>query len=161
MLINSSERAAIRVRPYKPGDEAFVLSLAPRLLIGIPPWRSAERWLESVQQWLTADFENHGTQSMLFIAENEQEKRLGFAGVAHAHHFTGEGQAYLGELAVSEEAQGQGAGQALVQACEQWAREQGYRSLVLDTGTANNERARRFYQRLGFLEESVKLAKLL
>jgi GNAT superfamily N-acetyltransferase len=161
MSINASKRAAIRVRPYKPGDDAFVLSLAPRLLIGIPPWRSVERWLESVQQWLTGDFEEHGTKSMLFIAENEQGERLGFAGVAHSRHFTGEGQAYLGELAVSEEAEGQGAGQALVHACEQWAREQGYHSLVLDTGTTNNERACRFYQRLGFLEESIKLAKLL
>lgn len=161
MSMNASEKAALWVRPYQPGDEDFVLSLAPRLLIGIPAWRSAEKWLVSVQQWLTADFENHGTQSMLFIAENGQRKRLGFAGVAHGHHFTGEGQAYLGELAVSEEAEGQGAGQALVHACEQWAREQGYHSLVLDTGAINNERARRFYQRLGFLEESVKLAKLL
>jgi ribosomal protein S18 acetylase RimI-like enzyme len=156
MSMNASEKAALRVRPYQPGDEDFVLSLAPRLLIGIPAWRSAEKWLASAQQWLTADFENHGKQSMLFIAENEQGKRLGFAGVAHNHHFTGEGQAYLGELVVSEEAEGQGAGQALVHACEQ-----GYHSLVLDTGAINNERARRFYQRLGFLEESVKLAKLL
>jgi GNAT superfamily N-acetyltransferase len=161
MAMNASEKAALRVRPYQPGDEDFVLSLAPRLLIGIPAWRSAEKWLASAQQWLRADFENHGKQSMLFIAEDRQGKRLGFAGVAHNHHFTGEGQAYLGELVVSEEAEGQGTGQALVHACEQWAREQGYCSLVLDTGTIDNERARRFYQRLGFLEESIKLAKLL
>lgn len=161
MSINFSEKAAILVRPYKPGDEAFVLSLAPRLLIGIPPWRSAEKWLEAVQGWITQDFEKHGRQSMLFIAENEQSEGLGFANVGHIQHFTGEPLAYLGELVVKEAAEGQGAGQALVHACEQWAREQGYRSLVLDTGTIGNERARRFYQHLGFLEESIKLTKLL
>jgi GNAT superfamily N-acetyltransferase len=161
MPIKSSEKAAILVRSYKPGDEAFVLSLAPRLLIGIPPWRSAEKWLEAVQGWMTQDFEKHGRQSMLFIAEDEQGERLGFANVAQVQHFTGEPLAYLGELVVNEAAEGRGAGQALVHACEQWASAQGYRSLVLDTGTINNERTRRFYQHLGFLEESVKLAKLL
>jgi ribosomal protein S18 acetylase RimI-like enzyme len=152
---------SIRVRPYQPGDEPFVLSLAPRLLIGIAPWRSAENWLEAVKGWLTNDFETHGKQSMLFIAENEHGERLGFAGVAHAQHFTGEKHAYLGELAVSEAAEGQGAGQALVRACEEWTRQQGYHSLVLDTGTQNNERARRFYELLGFQEESIKLTKLV
>ncbi len=153
--------APIRVRPYQPGDEAFVLSLAPRLLSGIPPWRSAEKWLEAVQGWVTQDFEKHGRQSMLFIAEDEQHERLGFANVADARHFTGEPHAYLGELAVSEAAEGRGIGQALVHACEQWAREQGYRTLVLDTGATNNERARRFYEHLGFQLESVKLTVLL
>jgi ribosomal protein S18 acetylase RimI-like enzyme len=98
---------------------------------------------------------------MLFIAEDEQQ-RLGFANVAHAQHFTGEGQAYVGELAVIEGGvEGRGVGQALVQACEDRAPKHGSRVLVLDTGAMNNERARRVYQRLGFREESVKLAKLL
>lgn len=151
----------IRVRPYQSGDESFVLSLAPRLLTGMPPWRSPEKWLEAVQGWMAQDFEKHGRQSMLFIAEDEQHERLGFANVAAARHFTGEPHAYLGELAVSEAAEGRGIGQALVHACEQWAREQGYRTLVLDTGATDNERARCFYEKLGFQLESVKLTVLL
>ncbi|WP_165422929.1 GNAT family N-acetyltransferase [Ktedonosporobacter rubrisoli] len=153
--------SAIRVRPYRSGDEAFVLSLAPRLLTGMPPWRSAEKWLGAVQYWMKQDFKNHGKRCMLFIAENEHGERLGFANVAYAKHFTGEPYAYLGELAVSEEVEGHGVGKALVHACEQWAREQGYSSLVLDTGTTDNERARNFYKRLGFVPESIKLTKLL
>jgi GNAT superfamily N-acetyltransferase len=47
-----------------------------------------------------------------------------------------------------------------VQACEQWAREQGYRILSLTTGAAN-ERALGFYRHLGYLNEDVKLIKLL
>ena len=134
----------IRLRAYQPGDEEFVLGLAPRLLTGIAPWRSTESWLEAVKGWLAQDFETHGKQSMLFIAEDEKGERLGFAGVAHAQHFTGEKHAYLGELAVREAAEGRGVGQALVRACEQWARQQGYRCLTLDTGPHYNERARRF-----------------
>ncbi len=97
---------------------------------------------------------------MIFVAEDEQGERLGCVSVSHDQHFTGEGQAYIGELAVSEDAEGQKVGQALVVACEQWAREQGYPFLVLATGTANTH-ARGFYQHLGFLEEDVKLVKLL
>ncbi len=97
---------------------------------------------------------------MVFVAENEQGERLGFATVSHSTHFTGEGQAYIGELATCEEAEGQGAGRALAQACEQWGREQGYRILSLATGAANRH-ALGFYRHIGFLDEDVTLVKLL
>jgi GNAT superfamily N-acetyltransferase len=80
--------------------------------------------------------------------------------VAHHENFTGERQAYLGELAVIEEAEGHGIGRALVDAAEQWARERGHTLLVLDTGAANT-RARHFYANLGYQEESVRLVKPL
>lgn len=44
--------------------------------------------------------------------------------------------------------------------CEEWAREQGYHFLALGTGSAN-VRARGFYRNLNFLEEDVRLVKLL
>ena len=55
---------------------------------------------------------------------------------------------------------GQGAGKALAQACEQWAREQVYSILSLTTGAAN-KRALGFYRHLGYLDEDVTLIKLL
>ena len=94
---------------------------------------------------------------MIFIVEGE---RLGFASVAHHRHYSGDGQTYIGELAVSEAAEGRGAGRALIAACEQWAREQGYSYLALATGAANG-RARGFYSHRGFLEEDVTLVKRL
>ncbi len=72
----------------------------------------------------------------------------------------GEHQAYINELATSDVAEGRGVGTALIQACEQWAREQGYRILALSTGAANG-RALGFYRHLGFRDEDVKLVKLL
>jgi ribosomal protein S18 acetylase RimI-like enzyme len=153
-------RASIHVRPSMPEDAPFVLQLAQRLVIGTPPWRDPQRMLATAQDWLTGSMARHGGETMVFIAEDEQGKRLGAATVSHHQHFTGEGEAYIGELAVSEAEEGHGAGQALVEACAQWAREQGYSLLVLQTGTANT-RARGFYQRLGFLEENIRLAKRL
>ena len=64
------------------------------------------------------------------------------------------------ELAAYEAAEGRGVGKALAQACEQWAREQGYRILSLTTGAAN-ERALGFYRHMGYQDEDVTLVKLL
>jgi GNAT superfamily N-acetyltransferase len=77
-----------------------------------------------------------------------------------AHTLLVQRQAYIGELATSETVEGRGVGTALVKACEQWAREQGYMLLTLTTGIAN-ARALSFYHHLGFLDEDVTLTKLL
>jgi ribosomal protein S18 acetylase RimI-like enzyme len=150
----------IRVRAYVPADREFVLSLAPRLAIGIPSWRDPQKMIVTAQNWITVSIEQHGKKTMVFVAENEQGERLGFATVSHSTHFTGEGQAYIGELAASEAAEKRGVGKALAQACEQWAREQGYRILSLATGAAN-EQALGFYRHMGYLDEDITLIKLL
>jgi GNAT superfamily N-acetyltransferase len=148
------------VRDYATADREFALSLAPRLAIGIPPWRDAQKMTETARSWITESITQHGSKTMVFVAEDEQGKRLGFATVSHSTHFTGGGQAYVGELVTDEAAEGQGTGKALAQACEQWAREQGYGILSLTTGAAN-ERALGFYRHLGYQDEDVTLIKLL
>jgi GNAT superfamily N-acetyltransferase len=150
----------LRVRPYVPTDRAFVLSLAPRLAIGMQPWRDLQFWLTTVEGWLTKSINQHNQKTMVLIAEDEQAERLGFATVSHSTHFTGQRQAFIGELATSETAEGRGVGTALVEACEQWAREQGYTILTLSTGAAN-ARAVNFYHHLGFHDEDITLTKLL
>ena len=149
-----------RVRHYVPDDRAFVLSLAPRLTIGMPPWRDSQLCLTAVQSWITGSIDRHGQATMVFVAEDDHGERLGFATVTHETHFTGARQAYIGELATSESAEGSGVGKALVHACEQWARDQAYPMLALATGAANT-RALGFYHHLGFHDEDVKLVKLL
>ena len=126
----------------------------------IQPWRDPQKMIATVQGWITESIKQHGNKTMVIVAEDEHGERLGFATVSHDTHFTGEGQAYIGELAISEETEGRGVGKALAQACEQWAREQGYRILSLATGAAN-ERALGFYRHMGYLDEDVKLVKLL
>lgn len=127
----------INVRSYAPTDRAFVLSLAPRLAIGRQPWRDLAPWLKTVAEWLTESINQHNQKTMVFIAEDEQGEQLGFATVSHSTHFTGQPQAYIGELATSEKAEGRGVGSALVGTCEQWAREQGYTIITLTTGAGN------------------------
>ena len=150
----------LHIRPFVPDDRAFILSLAPRLAIGKQPWRDLTLWLKTVEGWLTESIEGHDQKTMVLIAENEQRERLGFATVSHSTHFTGQRQAYVGELVTSEEAEGRGVGSALVEACEGWAREQGYTIITLTTG-AGNTRALNFYDHFGFHQEDITLTKLL
>ena len=61
----------IRVRPYVPADREFVLSLTPRLAIGIPSWRDTHKMAVTAQSWIIASIEQHGNQTMVFVAEEE------------------------------------------------------------------------------------------
>ena len=121
----------LQIRPYTPADHAFVLSLAPRLLIGKQLWCDDQRWLQAVEGWLTGSMEQHNQKTIVFVAHTEQGEQLGFATVSQRKHFTGQPQAAIGELATREEAEGHGVGSALVAACEQWGREQGYMLITL------------------------------
>src|SRR5689334_2336179 len=123
------EARMTHVRPYSPDDRVFVLGLAARLTIGMPPWRDPKRCISAVQSWIAGSISQHGNATMVFVAEDEHGERLGFATVTHETHFTGERQASIGELVTSEAAEGHGVGRALIEACEQWARSQGDRVL--------------------------------
>jgi ribosomal protein S18 acetylase RimI-like enzyme len=159
-ILDDRKFAMLRIRPYVPDDRAFVLSLAPRLAIGMQPWRDLKLWLATVESWLTESINQHTQKTMVLIAEDEEGERVGFATVSHSTHFTGQPQAYIGELAASEAVEGRGVGTALVEACEQWARQQGYTLLTLTTGAANT-RALDFYHHLGFHNEDISLTKSL
>jgi GNAT superfamily N-acetyltransferase len=150
----------VRVRSYVPADRAFVLSLAPRLTIGMQPWRDLELWLATVEGWVMESIRQDNQKTTVLIAEDEGGKRLGFATVSHDEHFTGQSQANIGELVTRETFEGCGVGSALVEACERWAREQGYALITVSTGAAN-ARALGFYHHLDFYDEDVTLTKLL
>ncbi len=96
---------------------------------------------------------------VLLVAVDGREV-LGFAGAEEQHHFTGQPQAYLGELVVAPGARRRGVAAALVGAVEEWARSRGLPVVTLDTGAANGP-ARALYARLGYVEEQVTLTRVL
>jgi GNAT superfamily N-acetyltransferase len=70
-------------------------------------------------------------------------------GARHCPWYLRRDIAHLHQLGVEPAAQGQGIGNALIVACEQWAREQGLGAIALDTAApASHLRAR--YARLGY-----------
>lgn len=161
----TTERTALpdhqfAVRPFAPADLEPLLALAPRLTEGIAPWRSVEGMLKAARSWIASSVDGIGPERAVLVAEDDRGRPVGFVSVGRETDFTGKPQAYVGELAVAGEAEGAGVGRALMGAAEAWARGCGLRLVVLETGAAN-ARARGFYARLGYVEESVKLAKVV
>ncbi len=153
-------RYPIRVRPYEPADRMFVLSLVPRLSVGVAPWRDSDKMAAVMGRFINEDLATIGERAAVLVSEDADGRLLGFVTVGHNINFTGKEQAYVGELAVAESAEGRGIGKALMAAAETWAGEHSYGLVVLETGAAN-ARARSFYAALGYREESVKLVKQL
>ena len=144
----------VEIRPYRFEDEAGVRALAPRLLIGAAEWIPPGAMLATIHGWL-----DESLAHLAFVAV-EADELVGFVTVAERKHFTGVAEAYVGELAVVENAQGRGVGRALMEAVEARARDRGLARVSLDTGTANAG-ARGFYAALGYEETDVRLSKAL
>jgi GNAT superfamily N-acetyltransferase len=151
----------IRVRAARGADQDFVLETAARLAaFGPPPWRTEEELVEGETRTLRDVFESPDDGSRLLIAESG-DRRLGFALLEELRdYFTLERHGHVGILAVTEDAEGKGAGGALMRAAEAWGRQRGYRTLTLNV-FSTNEHARGFYEHLGFVEDIVKYVKVL
>ena len=84
---------------------------------------------------------------------------VGFVSVAERTHFTGQVDAYVGELVTATGMERRGIARALMTVAEAWGADCGLRCLTLETGAAN-QTARSFYASLGYLPEDVRLTKL-
>ncbi len=158
--IGPTGQIGFTVRPFTEADRDAVLALADRLTVGAAPWLDHDMFLSAAQDWLAGSMDGVGPDSAVFVAVAPSEDCIGVVSVTRHRHFTGEDYAYIGELAVAAPHEGHGVGRALVAAAEHWARERGYRLVALETG-AGNQRARGFYARQGYGEESVRLVKIL
>ncbi len=155
-------RREIRVRHARPDDRAFVLETAKRLAeFGPPPWRSPELVVTAESRVLHQFFEAPVPDTALLIAESAGGERLGFAYLETLiDYFDRKPHAHLAELAVAREAEGTGAGGALLQASEDWARAAGRSVLTLNV-FEQNRRARAVYEKRGFAPETLRYVKIL
>ncbi|HKD18201.1 MAG TPA: GNAT family N-acetyltransferase [Thermoanaerobaculia bacterium] len=149
------------VRPARPEDRDFVVATAAELVtFGPPEWRTAEEIVEGEARTLRAFFAGASPGSALLVAE-EGGRPLGFAYLETLRdYFLEEEHGHIGILAVTGEAQGRGAGGALLEAAEAWAMSRGFRRLTLHV-FERNARARAVYDRRGYRPESLKYVKLL
>jgi GNAT superfamily N-acetyltransferase len=100
----------------------------------------------------------HG--AALLVAESAEGKPVGLVYLEKQLDYYRRSHGHVSVLAVAAEAEGKGVGRLLLEAAEQWAREQGLGMLTLNV-FAGNSRARSVYQRLGYVEETVRYAKTL
>ena len=148
------------IRSYAPADREFILSLLPRLSgVDLPPWLTKTALDDFNQAAMRKAMAAVPADAALLIAEDEAQTPAGFIYLTtESDYFTGEKLGYISDLAVAPQAEGQGVGRLLISAAEDWTREKGYRRLTLDV-FAGNERARRVYEKAGFMPAVVKYEK--
>ena len=152
----------IRIRAATIDDRDFMFAQAARLaLVAALPWHAEHDVLAFQHRYMNAAFARPDSETICFIAEDEKSERLGYVHAEASTDFvTLEPCAYVTILAVIEAAEGRGVAARLMQAAEDWARQQGFRLICLDV-FANNRRARDFYARHGYQDDSLRLTKPL
>lgn len=154
------DNAGITIRAATDDDEEAVVALAPRLAEGLAPWRDAGEAVAQGRRWLEDSLAVAARGDGAVFVAMDRGSVTGVITVRPSRHFTGERDAYIGELVVAERGARRGIGSALVAAAEDWARERGLVNLTLHTG-AFNAGARAFYAALGFTEEEVRLTRVV
>jgi len=154
--------SGVRIRAAGDQDIGFMFALAPRLAeVAELSWHDAEDLIAFQHRYMRAAFARPKSETVTLIAETASGEQLGYVHAeASTDLVTLEPCGYVTVLALTKEAEGQGIAGRLMGGVEDWARGQGFRLLGLDV-FANNRRARAFYQRLGYQEDSLRLTKPL
>jgi ribosomal protein S18 acetylase RimI-like enzyme len=154
-------RGPLAIRPARPGDRDWILSLAPRLHdFNPPPWRPRDVMDRAVTASIDGALTAPEPDQTVLVAE-EAAERVGFVHLHAATDFhTGERHGHVSDIVVAPEAEGRGVGAALMAAAEDWGRAHGFRFLSLHVFD-DNRRARALYQRLGYRMDIVKMIKTL
>jgi GNAT superfamily N-acetyltransferase len=157
----------ITIREGTAADRDFVTSTARRLAaFGPPPWRSELEVVAREVRCLDDFFDGRLKGPAVLIAQDEAGAETGGVPVGFAFlepavdYFTGDRHGHLGMIAVTEAAEGRGAGAALMRAAEAWARACGYPKLTLNAFEGNH-RARQVYERFGYSVETIRYVKIL
>jgi GNAT superfamily N-acetyltransferase len=150
----------LRIRSYEEADREFLTAVVHRLHPGTTESprdpAAMERFFAGLAQGEL--FSEPGDEA--FVATIGKRP----AGIIVVHpdkdYFTGHPRAYVDILVVAPEAEGQGVGRALLRHVEEWARERGFREVVLDV-FAGNSSAIAFYDRVGYRPDHIRLTKCL
>ena len=151
------------IRPATPSDRAFVLALASRLVDGFeqPAHRTKPELIEGDRRALEAWFDApHNPEEAMLIAEVDGKPAGCAFLVTLVDYFNERKHAHLSVLAVEKSAEGKGLGSALLEASEQWAREQKSDRLTL-SALVTNSRARGLYERRGYNGEYIRYVRPL
>jgi ribosomal protein S18 acetylase RimI-like enzyme len=148
----------VHIRRYEPADREAILALAPRLAEGMAAWCDRGAWLDAVHGWIAsaAQTADHGDHAVFVAVDGEQV--VGVVSAGERTHFTGQVDAYVGELITAAGQERRGIARRLMRAAEEWGAARGLDYLTLETGMANHD-ARSFYAALGYLEEDVRLTR--
>lgn len=153
-----THRNTVDIRAYSPADRDAIMALAPRLTDGVAHWRDPAAVLAAVQGWMAAAADTAAEPGHVVYVAVDGDEIVGVVAAAERTHFSGQADAYVGELVTAAGKERRGIGRALMQAAEAWGAARGLDHLTLETGAANAA-ARALYAALGYLEEDVRVTK--
>ena len=152
------KRPDFDIRPAREEDYPALLALSARLTMGAAPWRDPAKVAAAARGWIESSLASAHEDGRAVMVALLDRRVAGMVSLAERRHFTGDLDAYIGELVTDGAVEGSGAGRALMAAAEEWAAGRGLSRITLETG-ARNDRARHFYERAGFAEEDIRLSK--
>jgi GNAT superfamily N-acetyltransferase len=152
----------LTIRPARDEDQSFIIGLAGRFAdFDTPPWRPRQAIEQGVVRWLSHALDHPSDEVLFLVAERPNAERVGFIFLHEQQDFfTATPYAHVSEIAVTPEAVGTGAAEALMEAGAEWARQRGYFRMGLNVFEGNS-RARRFYERLGYRPETLSYVRML
>lgn len=139
------------------------MQLASRLVDGFeaPSHRTKPELIEGDRRALAQWFDDPSKHGEAMLIADLDGKPAGCAYlVTLVDYFNERPHAHLSVLAVEKSAEGKGVGSALLDACEQWARQRGSDRLTL-SALVTNARARSLYERRGFGGEYIRYVRPL
>jgi GNAT superfamily N-acetyltransferase len=148
----------MQIRGYHDRDRDAGMALAPRLTAGVAAWRRSDAVAAVVRAWVDGSLESQDVDHRPVFVADDAGRIVGFATAATRKHWSGDLDAYIGELVVAEDCTKRGIGRALVTAIETWARASGHHRITVETG-ASNSSGQAFYAALGYTAEEVVLTR--
>ena len=150
----------VAVRPFSPEDRPFLARVAFRMH---PGQTASPRDPEAFDRFFSdlgdREFLNKpGAQAFVATIDDQPCGLISF--YSDKDHFTDHPRAYVDNLVVTEESERKGVGRTLLDFVERWARDHGFREVVLDV-FAKNHGAIAFYERQGNRPDHIRMAKPL
>lgn len=116
-----AEQASISIRPYRPEDRGQVMALAPRLTERAPAWRDPDALLAAARGWVSGSLDAISKPYHAAYVAADGDSVVGVITVGERTHFTGQVDAYVGELVVKAGMERRGIATELMAAAESWA----------------------------------------
>ena len=150
------------VRPATAADRDFMLSLDDRLIAeAAGPGLTRDHFAAFQSRYTKAALEEPPAGSATLVATDGTGTPLGYIHLEPTEDgLSGTPAGYVSIIAVRAESEGQGVAKRLMEEAESWAKARGYRFLLLDV-FGSNETARRFYERRGYVADSLRLRRKL
>jgi len=159
----NSHPLPLSIRSARHDDEAFLLSLLPRLAdFPLPDWRTVDEIARGDRPILLEALHGRIEHAAILVAElSPGGERAGYVFATTKHdYFTRAAHAHVEVIAVTPEAERRGVARSLMDAIEEWARRRGYRQVTLNVFD-RNARAKALYDSLGYDVETVQFRKAL